>query len=117
MLKIINGNKHILCIDNGLSGGKAALVDIDGNISSVLTFKNKIINEGIYSEIDVGLFYQNTVDAVKELITKSSVSPYSIVAGTWGINSVIKNCLGKSQYLRSLKIIVLVFSVTAGFKI
>ncbi len=53
-----NKNKYMLCVDNGLSVGKAALIDTSGNIAGVSSFKNEIINDGCFSEIDMELFYQ-----------------------------------------------------------
>jgi L-xylulokinase len=73
-------NKYMLCIDNGLSVGKAALVDPVGNIASVSSFKNEIINEACFSEIDMELFYKKTTDAVKNLILKTGVNPSDIIA-------------------------------------
>jgi sugar (pentulose or hexulose) kinase len=49
-------SKYMLCIDNGLSVGKAALIDASGNIAGISSFKNEIINDGIFSEIDMELF-------------------------------------------------------------
>lgn len=73
-------NKYMLCIDNGLSVGKAALVDSVGNIASVSSFKNEIINETCFSEVDMELFYKKTTDAVKNLILKTGINPSDIIA-------------------------------------
>jgi L-xylulokinase len=73
-------NKYILSIDNGLSIGKAALVDLEGNIVDVLSFKNQTINDGRLSEIDMELFYKKTAGTVRDLILKKSINPADIIA-------------------------------------
>ncbi len=73
-------NKYILCIDNGLSIGKAALVDIEGNIAGISSFKNKILNDGSFSELDMELFYNKTADTVRNLILKIGINPADIIA-------------------------------------
>jgi len=72
--------KYLLCIDNGLSVGKAALVDTSGIIAGISSFKNEIINDGCHSEIDMKLFYQKTADAIKDLIKNSGISPSQIIS-------------------------------------
>jgi len=73
-------NKYILSIDNGLSIGKAALVDLEGNIVDVSSFKNQTINDGRLSEIDMELFYKKTAGTVRDLILKKSINPADIIA-------------------------------------
>ncbi len=73
-------NKYVLCIDNGLSVGKVALVDPEGNIAGVSSFKNEIINDGRFSEVDMESFYNKTADAVKSLILKIGINPADIIA-------------------------------------
>jgi L-xylulokinase len=73
-------NKYILSVDNGLSIGKAALVDLEGNIVDVSSFKNQTINDGRLSEIDMELFYKKTAGTVRDLILKKSINPADIIA-------------------------------------
>lgn len=73
-------NMYMVSIDNGLSVGKAALVDKDGNIESIASFKNEIINEGCFSELDMELFYRKTADSVKNLIIKTGINPSDIIS-------------------------------------
>ncbi len=70
----------MLCIDNGLSMGKAALVDPEGNIAGISSFKNEVIDKGHFSEIDMELFYKKTADAVKDLLQKTVISPADIIS-------------------------------------
>jgi len=73
-------NKYMLCIDNGLSMGKAAIIDPEGNIAGVSSFKNEILNDGRFSEVDMGLFYNKTADTVRNLILKIGIDPADIIA-------------------------------------
>jgi len=66
-------NKYILCIDNGLSVSKTALVDFSGNLVRVSSFKTEIINKNGFSEIDMDWFYTKTFAAIKELISSSNI--------------------------------------------
>jgi len=72
--------KYILCIDNGLSVGKAALVDYEGSIAGVSSYKNEIIDDGCFSEIDMELFYKKTAGTVRDLILKTGIDPIDINA-------------------------------------
>lgn len=73
-------NKYMLCIDNGLSVGKAALIDAAGNIAGVSSFKNGIINDGCFSEIDMELFYKKTANAIKDLIKNTGINASQIIS-------------------------------------
>ncbi|MES0341296.1 MAG: FGGY-family carbohydrate kinase [Candidatus Humimicrobiaceae bacterium] len=73
-------NKYILCIDNGLSVGKAALVDLEGNITEISSFKNETINDGRLSEIDMESFYNKTADVIKGLILSTNINPDDILS-------------------------------------
>lgn len=73
-------NKYMLCIDNGLSVGKAALVDPKGNIAGVSSFKNELINDGRFSEVDMESFYNKTADTVRNLILETGINPADIIA-------------------------------------
>ena len=73
-------NNYMLCIDNGLSVGKAALIDASGNIAGVSSFKNEIINDGCFSEVDMELFYKKTADAIKDVIQNTAVNPSQIIS-------------------------------------
>jgi L-xylulokinase len=73
-------NKYMLCIDNGLSAGKVALVDPEGNIAGVSSFRNEILNDGRFSEVDMELFYNKTADTVRNLILKIGINPADIIA-------------------------------------
>jgi L-xylulokinase len=72
--------KYMLCIDNGLSFGKAALVDYKGNITGIVSFKTEIINDNDYSEIDMDLLYRKTSKAIQEVIQKSYIASDDIVS-------------------------------------
>jgi len=72
-------NKYMLCIDNGLSAGKVALVDPEGNIAGLSSFKNEILNDGRFSEVDMELFYNKTADTVRNLILKIGINPADII--------------------------------------
>ena len=73
-------NKFFLCIDNGLSIGKTALVDLYGNVNCVVSFKNKVVNKDNYSEVDMNYLFDQTADAIQELIQKTEVNPAEIIA-------------------------------------
>jgi len=73
-------NIYMLSIDNGLSVGKAALIDASGNIAGVSSFKNEIINDGCFSEVDMELFYKKTADAIKDVIGKTGINPSQIIS-------------------------------------
>jgi len=73
-------NDYMLCIDNGLSVGKAALIDASGNITGISSFKNEIINDGCFSEIDMELFYKKTANAIKEVIQNTGINPSQIIS-------------------------------------
>ncbi len=73
-------NKYMLCVDNGLSVGKAALIDTSGNIAGVSSFKNEIINDGCFSEIDMELFFEKTAKAIKEVIHNTGIDPSMIIS-------------------------------------
>jgi L-ribulose-5-phosphate 3-epimerase len=73
-------NIYMLSIDNGLSVGKATLIDVYGNIAGVSSFKNEVINNGYASEVDIRIV---------------QIAGYDVVAGekstelsreTFGIN-------------------------------
>ncbi len=72
--------RYMLCIDNGLSAGKAALVDPAGNIAGISSFKNEVMDKGRFSEIDMELFYKKTAKAVKDLIQKTGIDPADIIS-------------------------------------
>jgi len=73
-------NNYMLCIDNGLSVGKAALIDASGNIAGVSAFKNKIINDGCFSEVDMELLYKKTTQVIKDVIINTAVHPSQIIS-------------------------------------
>jgi L-xylulokinase len=73
-------NKYMLCIDNGLSVGKAALIDASGSIAGVSSFKNEILNDGCHSEIDMELFYKKTANAIKDLIKNTGINASQIIS-------------------------------------
>jgi len=73
-------NKYTLCIDNGLSVGKAALIDLSGQVLAVESFKNEIINDGIFSELDMNLLYSKTMTAIRNVIQKSNINPADIIS-------------------------------------
>ena len=73
-------NKYVLCIDNGLSVGKAALIDLTGKILDVGSFKTEVINDGGYSEVDMNLLAKKTLAAIKEVIQKTNVNPADIMS-------------------------------------
>jgi L-xylulokinase len=73
-------NKYMLCIDNGLSVGKAALIDETGNIAGISSFKNEVLNDGCFSEIDMELFYKKTANTVKELIKNTDINASQIIS-------------------------------------
>jgi len=64
----MNKNKYVLSIDNGLTIVKTALVDLGGKILNVRCFKNGVMNNGCYSEVDMDLLYKNTLVTIKEII-------------------------------------------------
>lgn len=72
--------KYMLCIDNGLSVGKAALVDYKGSIAGISSFKNELINDGCFSEIDMNSLYKKTAGVIKDLIRGTDISPDRIIA-------------------------------------
>ena len=73
-------NKYFLCIDNGLSVGKVALIDLTGKILDVGSFKTEVINSGGYSEVDMNLLAKKTLAAIKEVIQKTNVNPADIIS-------------------------------------
>ncbi len=83
--------QYMLCIDNGLSVGKAALVDGSGKIAGVVSFKTEIIHDSGYSEIDMDLLSRKTLTAVKEVIQKKAID--SMVR----IKSIYKPDLSKNN--------------------
>ncbi len=72
--------KYMLCIDNGLSMGKASLVDPAGNIAGVVSFKTEVINNDGFSELDMELLSSRTLNAVKKVITENEVNSEDIIA-------------------------------------
>jgi L-xylulokinase len=76
----MKNNKYMLCIDNGLSLGKAAIVDLNGNIVGVSSFKNEVIDRDRFSEVDMDLFYRKTIGAVKDLLQKADIDPAGIIS-------------------------------------
>ena len=75
-----NKNKYMLCVDNGLSVGKAALIDTSGNIAGISSFKNETIDDGCFSEIDMELFYKKTANAIKDVIQNTGINPSQIIS-------------------------------------
>lgn len=72
--------KYLLCIDNGLSAGKAAVLDYEGNIQHISSFKTEVIDTGRFSEIEMDSFFGRTADAVKDLTSNSGIDPSDIVS-------------------------------------
>jgi L-xylulokinase len=91
-----NKCKYFLSIDNGLSVGKIALVDLDGNIIGISSFKNELINDGCFSELDMELLYNKTANVIKELIKNTGVNPSNIISvgnsGHGGGIYLLDNC-------------------------
>ncbi len=73
-------NKYTLCIDNGLSIVKTALIDLTGKIFGIESFKNEVINDGCYSEVDMNLLSKKTLAAIKKVIQKTKVNPAEIIS-------------------------------------
>lgn len=71
--------KYFLSIDNGLTMAKAAIVGINGNIIGVESFKNQIINEKGFSEIEMGLLAKKTLEIIKKVITNTKINPEEII--------------------------------------
>ncbi|MBN1299385.1 MAG: carbohydrate kinase [Actinobacteria bacterium] len=89
-------NKYMLCIDNGLSVGKVALIDAAGSIAGIKSFKNQIADDGCFSEIDMEQFYKNTAITIKELIDGTAIDPSLIM-------SVANSGHGGGIYLADVK--------------
>ncbi len=73
-------NKYILVIDNGLTVIKAAVLDLDGRIIGFHSELNSTIEDGCFSEIDMGLLWNKTVSVIKQAIVKSKIKPPDIYA-------------------------------------
>jgi len=73
-------SKYMLSVDNGLSVGKAALIDTSGKIAGVSSFKNETIDDGCFSEIDMELFYKKTANAIKDVIQNTGINPSQIIS-------------------------------------
>lgn len=77
---IMGKNKYLLCIDNGLTAGKVAVLDYEGNIQYLSSFKTEIINTGCFSEIEMEPFFNRTANAIKDLTSNSGIDPSNIVS-------------------------------------
>ena len=73
-------NRYMLCIDNGLSVGKVAIVDPEGTIAGISSFKNELINDGFISEINISSLYRKTADTIRNLIMQTGTDPADIIA-------------------------------------